>query len=42
MSMELAAIAAVAAFVLTFAAFAAYGYRKAGFFTGSGSRRPNE
>ena len=39
MSMELAAIAAVATFVLTFAAFAAYGYRKAGFFTSSGSRR---
>ena len=42
MTMELAAIAAVAAFALTFAAFAAYGYRKAGFFTGSGSRQPRE
>ena len=42
MTMELAAIAAVAAFVLIFAAFAAYGYRKASFFTGSGSRQPGE
>ena len=42
MTMELAAIAAVAAFVLIFTAFAAYGYRKASFFTGSGSRQPGE
>jgi len=42
MTMELAAIAAVAAFVLTFAAFAAYGYRKAAFWTGSVSPDPDE
>jgi hypothetical protein len=42
MTMELAAIAAVGAFVLTFAGFAAYGYRKARFFTGSGSRNTND
>lgn len=42
MTMELAAIAAVAAFVLTFAAFAAYGYRKAAFWTGSDSRDTGE
>lgn len=36
MSMELAAIAAVAAFVITILSFAAYGARKAAFWTGSG------
>jgi hypothetical protein len=38
MSMELSAVAAVAAFVLTFAAFAAYGARKAAFWIGSEDR----
>lgn len=42
MTMELAAIAAVAAFILIFTAFAAYGYRKASFFTGSGSGQPEQ
>jgi hypothetical protein len=38
MSMELSAVAAVAAFVLTFAAFAAYGARKAAFWIGTEDR----
>ncbi|HEV7199187.1 MAG TPA: hypothetical protein VGO32_00095 [Candidatus Limnocylindria bacterium] len=38
MSMELAAITAVAAFVLTFAAFSAYGARRAAFWMGSEDR----
>ena len=38
MTMELAAIAAVGAFILTFAAFAAYGYRRAAFWMGSAER----
>lgn len=42
MTMELAAVAAVASFVLTFVAFGAYGYRKAGFWTGSETRESGE
>jgi hypothetical protein len=35
MTMELAAVAAVAAFLMTILSFAAYGARKAAFWTGS-------